>query len=345
MLIRALNIGSGDDVLSITSGGCNTLALLLQRPHSITAIDNNPAQNHLLELKAEAIRTLTYQDTLAFFGFKKSRNRVDQFQKIKIFLSPDALAWWETKIDLVNIGIVHVGKFERYLGLFRRIILPLIHSKKTVEKVFTLDGFESQKKFWDSEWNNWRMRSLGRIFFSQPVMSRLGRGRERFAYANVHDIGKYYIEKSKRVFVDIPTRNNYLLDYILTGNYSSEATLPTYLREENFSILKSELHKLKIVTMDLGKFLARAPDNSFSKFNLSDVFEAMSVEQTNSVFKELVRVGRGGGIVVFWDNLVHRQHPASLNAAIMTDFEKSKKLAAADRAFLYSNFTLEKIQK
>ena len=345
VLIQALNIGSSDDVLSITSGGCNTLALLLQRPHSITAIDNNPSQNYLLELKVAAIRVLTYQDVLAFLGFKKSRNRVEQFQKIKMFLSSDALAWWETRLDLVNRGIVHVGKFEDYLGLFRRMILPLIHSKKTVKNVFTLDSCEDQNKFWDTEWNNRRMRFLGRIFFSQPVMSRLGRGKERFAYSDVHDIGKYYIEKSKRVFVDIPTKNNYLLDYMLTGTYSSEATMPTYLREENFNILKSELHKLKIVTMDLGKFLTRAADNSFSKFNLSDVFEAMSVEQTDSVFKELVRVGRGNAIVVFWDNLVHRKHPISLNAVLATDFEKAKKLAATDRAFLYSNFTLEKIRK
>jgi S-adenosylmethionine-diacylglycerol 3-amino-3-carboxypropyl transferase len=345
MLIRALNISPDDDVLSITSGGCNTLALLLQRPHSITAIDNNAAQNYLLELKVAAIRALTYQDTLAFLGFKQSQNRLEQFQKIKVYLSPDALAWWEKRVDLINKGIVHAGKFERYLRLFRSMVLPLIHSKKTIKNIFALDSFEDQKIFWDAEWNNRRMRFLGRIFFSQPVMSRLGRSRERFAYSNVHDIGKYYIEKSRRVFVDIPTRNNYLLDYMLTGTYSSVATIPTYLREENFNILKNEVHKLKIVTSDLGKFLARAAVGSFSKFNLSDVFEAMSIEQADSVFKELARTGKKDGIAVFWDNLVHRQHPASLNEEFVTDFEKAKKLAVTDRAFLYSNFTLEKIQK
>ena len=43
---EALRITPDDDVLAVTSGGCNVLALLLDRPHSITAVDINPAQNY-----------------------------------------------------------------------------------------------------------------------------------------------------------------------------------------------------------------------------------------------------------------------------------------------------------
>ncbi|MBM3271367.1 MAG: DUF3419 family protein, partial [Candidatus Sericytochromatia bacterium] len=48
ILQEALQVGTGDRVLSITSGGCNTLALLLHDPDRVVALDFNPNQNHLL---------------------------------------------------------------------------------------------------------------------------------------------------------------------------------------------------------------------------------------------------------------------------------------------------------
>ena len=55
-LYAGLDIGPEDDVLSITSAGCNTLALLLKGPRSVTALDFNPAQSHLLQLKVGSHR-------------------------------------------------------------------------------------------------------------------------------------------------------------------------------------------------------------------------------------------------------------------------------------------------
>jgi len=45
----ALQIGAGDTVFSITSGGCNALAFLLDDPARVIALDLNPCQSHLLE--------------------------------------------------------------------------------------------------------------------------------------------------------------------------------------------------------------------------------------------------------------------------------------------------------
>ena len=59
-LIKALRISPEDNVISIASGGDNTLALLLENPKSITAIDSNPAQIYLCELKIKAIHEKVY---------------------------------------------------------------------------------------------------------------------------------------------------------------------------------------------------------------------------------------------------------------------------------------------
>jgi Protein of unknown function (DUF3419) len=49
-------VGKGDSCLTLTSGGCNAINMCLQGATSVTAVDCNPAQSALLEMKAIAIR-------------------------------------------------------------------------------------------------------------------------------------------------------------------------------------------------------------------------------------------------------------------------------------------------
>ncbi|KPA15115.1 S-adenosylmethionine:diacylglycerol 3-amino-3-carboxypropyl transferase, partial [Candidatus Magnetomorum sp. HK-1] len=65
LLFNGLNITPDDNVLSISSAGDNVLGLLLKEPSSVTAIDMNVSQNFLLELKAAAIKELTYSEFLS----------------------------------------------------------------------------------------------------------------------------------------------------------------------------------------------------------------------------------------------------------------------------------------
>ena len=53
---QVLAISKADTVLTLTSGGCNALNLLLHGAGHVVSVDCNPAQSALLELKATAIR-------------------------------------------------------------------------------------------------------------------------------------------------------------------------------------------------------------------------------------------------------------------------------------------------
>ena len=64
----ALELGADDNVLVITSAGCNALDYALTGPNHVYAVDMNPRQNALLELKISAIRNLDYEDFFRMFG-------------------------------------------------------------------------------------------------------------------------------------------------------------------------------------------------------------------------------------------------------------------------------------
>jgi S-adenosylmethionine-diacylglycerol 3-amino-3-carboxypropyl transferase len=65
---QALGVTSDDTLLVITSAGCNVLDHALLGPRRIHAVDANPRQTALLELKLAGIRRLAYDDFFAAFG-------------------------------------------------------------------------------------------------------------------------------------------------------------------------------------------------------------------------------------------------------------------------------------
>ncbi|KAI0023733.1 hypothetical protein F4780DRAFT_785514 [Xylariomycetidae sp. FL0641] len=92
---RILKLKSDDVVLAITSAGDNILSYALQDPARIYAVDLNPAQNHLLELKIAAYASLHYSDFWALFGEGQHPDfRALLLSKLSPHLSSRALQYW-----------------------------------------------------------------------------------------------------------------------------------------------------------------------------------------------------------------------------------------------------------
>ncbi|KAG6020508.1 hypothetical protein E4U41_002825 [Claviceps citrina] len=108
---RILKLGPEDKVLAISSAGDNILSYLAQGPARVHAVDLNPTQNHLLELKAAAYTALSYQDFWKIFGLGKH----DQFRALLVkrlspHLSSRAFQFW--------LGNTHVFQDKSGYGLY-----------------------------------------------------------------------------------------------------------------------------------------------------------------------------------------------------------------------------------
>ncbi len=93
---QALNLGPDDSALVITSAGCNTLDYALQGPRRIHAVDANPRQTALLELKLAAIRMLEFEDFFAIFGDGYHARFRDLYRRrLRAELSDFARGYWD----------------------------------------------------------------------------------------------------------------------------------------------------------------------------------------------------------------------------------------------------------
>jgi betaine lipid synthase len=67
--LQFLNLTTKDHMFVISSGGCNVLEYAIKvGPERIHAVDLNPCQNHMLELKLAAINSLCYEDYWKLLG-------------------------------------------------------------------------------------------------------------------------------------------------------------------------------------------------------------------------------------------------------------------------------------
>jgi S-adenosylmethionine-diacylglycerol 3-amino-3-carboxypropyl transferase len=340
VLLAALRVTQGDRCLSIASAGDNTMALVGAGAHNVLACDLSTAQVGALELRRAAYRRLEYPDLLALLGERDHGHRSRLYSACRSELSRQSRAFWDAHPKLIRAGIGRVGKFERYLSLFRRFVLPLVHSANEIDRLLADSTLRERADFYDQVWNNRRWQWLGRLFFGPTALGRLGRDPSFAQYADETVWESLQRRIPHALVLQVPGKNPYLR-WILTGRFGE--ALPFALREENFEAIRGNLDSLDIRCDSLESVLAGLPDRSVDACNLSDVFEYVSADHYEAALRELVRAGRPGCRVVYWNLVTRRRRPESLAPLIREQRDLATRLHHLDKAFFYRDLVVEEV--
>jgi len=304
VLIEALDIQPTDTVLSIASGGDNAFALLAQNPQKVYAVDLSDAQIEICNRRKDMYKNLS----------------------------------WEEHIRVLQDEILPHGKFENYLRGFSKKVLPLIHSKKNIEKLLEPKSLEERVKFYNEVWDNRRWRLMFKLFFSRFIMGRLGRDKEFFKFVE-GSVADRILSRTKHALTALDTSQNPYLHYILQGKYTN--ALPYSLRPENYEKIRNNLNKIEFRKQSIELFIA-THDGIVNAFNLSDIFEYMSQEGMDELYNNMLSKAVIGTRFAYWNMLAPRK---ANNPRIVTNETNNKKFLLKDKAFFYSAFYLDEVVK
>ena len=115
---QALELTAQDRVLVITSAGCNALDYLLAGAGHVYAVDMNPRQNALLELKLSAIRNLDYERFFQMFGQGYLPNALEDFaltDKPQVLGPLDSVFRQPGQVVLLSRDLRCIRPFDRNL--------------------------------------------------------------------------------------------------------------------------------------------------------------------------------------------------------------------------------------
>jgi len=342
---EAFNINSNDVVFSITSGGCNVLTFLLDNPQKVIALDVNPYQNFLLDLKISAFKMLLYEELLEFFGVRESKYRLRLYSRLRPLLQIESARYWDGQKKKIEKGIIHSGRYEGYMRLLKKIIVAPLMSNKLIDKFFDTEETSARAELFHQKLENIRWWFLTRIMLSRKLNTLLF-DKAFFAYLDEKfSFGEHFAKKAERAITTLPMKGNYFLSYILLGRFYSEEHLPPYLRRENFDTIRSRIDRIEIVADNCEHFFSTLPDSYISKFNFTNIFEWMSEEAYVNLLKETIRIAKNKAIITYRNLLVFREHPASLAQNIYSLKRVAKLLHEQDLSFIYNNYVVEEITK
>jgi S-adenosylmethionine-diacylglycerol 3-amino-3-carboxypropyl transferase len=303
LLNSSLKINKDSKVMSIASAGDNSLMLLMGNPKEMLCLDMNEIQLWVTQLKEQSIKLLNYEELLQLMGFQPCDYRMRIYQKVYENLSPDARNFFTT--EMIEGGIIHQGKFEKYFQLFAHRILPLIHSKKRIAELFEdhTSDVAKYEKFYSKKWNTWRWRLLFKIFFSRYVMGKFGREPEKLQEVK-GNVGDRIFNLAEKHLKSGDRTSNYMLEYTLTGKF--EDNLPPFAQEAYFARIKAWLQSNTIQYFhgDLEQCLTQHAD--FNRFNLSNIFEYMPPNVFSKQADLLNEKSASDAIYSYWNLMVTR---------------------------------------
>ena len=356
---QALELGPDDTVLVITSAGCNALDYALQGPRRIHAIDANPRQNALLELKLAGIRRLEFDDFFALFGkgFHPHAQRLYR-GLLRPELSTFARIYWDRRINWFCsrhgsfyfhglAGFVARG-FRSYFRLRPQLARP-------IAELFAADSLELQRDLYEKRiagelWTpviNW-------VLNRQLTMSLLGvpHPQRRLVQKQHPDgVAGFIREAIEYVFCNLPVRDNYFWRVYLTGSYTRECC-PNYLKEEHFAALKGGLvDSIRTQSCTVTEFLQQGGE-PITRFVLLDHMDWMSsyypaalVEEWNAILERaapdarlLIRSAHANPPFLDWLRVGARQ--VRLDALFDFQHAQAAQLQGQDRVHTYPGFII-----
>lgn len=148
---RILKIDNDDSILCITSAGDNLLDYLYgANPRRIHAVDLNPNQNHLLELKVAAYQSLSYDDFWKIFGEGKHEDiRRLLLQKMSPYMSSHAFQFWINNTHYLTspAGLYSYGGSGYAIKLVRQLF-SLFGLTAICKQVCNVKTLNEQRELW-----------------------------------------------------------------------------------------------------------------------------------------------------------------------------------------------------
>lgn len=327
---RALRIGADDVVFCLTGSGARPLDLLVDGPGELVALDFNPRQSHLLELKVAAIRHLDHGELLAFLGITPSDDRAETFARIAPDLSHQARAYWLSEANTVEDGVIYCGVWESYM---RRVKWTLGPRKHLLRQLITAPELQTQRALW-AQWDNWvwrtGMRVLGWRWIWRTVLREPG---VEFIPPEI-DIGARLSQSFRRAATEQLLRTNPYYNLMVGDGYHEEA-LPLHLQAEHQEAIRAHLDRLEIVSEPMDAHLRAHPDR-YTALSVSDFSSYASPEVYRQVWEAILVGAKDGARICERFFLVPYAPDTLFPGRLERDAELEAELHATDHTFLYT---------
>ncbi|KAJ1707908.1 Protein of unknown function DUF3419 [Aspergillus oryzae] len=289
---RLLNIQRDDVILAITSAGDNILDYLQKSPRRVHAVDLNPNQNHLLELKVASFIALGHRDVWKIFGEgKHSDFRQLLISRLSPHLSSQAFQYWLEHAHIFTSsysrGLYETGGSRHAIKMVR-YLFKVFGLEGQVQKLCEAQTLAEQREIWPrirsvlmskplhwavvgTEWFAWKAAGVPRNqrnMIIDDFFKRNGLNQDMKQAKDIsgQSIWEYVVDTLDPVVKDtLISNDNYFYFLCLQGQFSRRCH-PTYLSPKAHVKLSSPgaFDGLRIHTDEINEVIKRITPGSLT---------------------------------------------------------------------------------
>ncbi len=344
--LHALGNIEGQNLVCLTSGGCNILSYLSHNPAHIAAVDLNEAHLSLLALKQVAAHRLPYEAFHQLFARADQAGNALLLDNLMRHLPDYAQAYWQSNHSSgrhrwFSTGFYQQGLLGRFIGfghwLSRRLgydLSVMMQAKSREEAAQIFD--EKIAPLFDTRTVRWLSSQLWVLY---------GLGIPPRQYDVLKGDAEHMAEVLKARF------RHLACDYDLDTNYfawqafarrfdaDNQAALPLYLQKAHYASVQQAMDKVTIHHQSVTDYLALRSANSIDGYVFLDAQDWMSSEQLTALWVEVNRTAKTGARVIFRaagrESPLEALLPNHLLAHWKTDTTRNEQFWHEDRSAIY----------
>jgi S-adenosylmethionine-diacylglycerol 3-amino-3-carboxypropyl transferase len=300
--MQALAPALAGTIVVVSSGGCTALSLLAAGARHVVGVDLSRAQNHLVELKAAAVRGLDRGEAIAFLGGQSMpplrRRRL--YGVLAPLLSTEARAYWNGRTGAIERGVLRAGKSERFIGLVATIAARAVVRSGGIDAMLDAQTVDAQREIFARAWAGWRWRTFFSVLLNRWAFARAYRP-SFFKHVENPSFARHFRGLAERALTELPTRDNYFLHEMFTGRYPVREPLgvPPYLTPRGVARVADAGQTLSLVDGSMTRYLQSCEPGSIDGFALSNIAEWLDAGELDALFGEVARTARPGARVIF----------------------------------------------
>ena len=289
-------------IVMITSAGCNALDYLLDDPREIHAVDMNPRQNALLQLKVAMILRDQFDDLFRLFGTGAHPRFKQLREDIAGSMEPFADRYWRAKgyyfrSSPLNPSFYYRGTAGQMAWIALQTFIGGRGKMRDFAAALLEAGSLGEQRSLYAEIRPVLWTKLVTWLLRQPVaMAMLGvpRAQMRLIEANfAGGVPGFLQSKLEGVLTEIPFHENYFWQVYLRGRYTRDCC-PNYLKEENQETLQSRVGRIVTHNSTIANFLREYPA-SYTHYVLLDHQDWMAAHRPEALEEEWRLILRNSG--------------------------------------------------
>jgi len=330
----------------VSSAGCTALSLLAAGARDVRAVDLNPVQNHLVELKLAALTHLPHDAALRFLGAwpATADARMTCWRALAPELTPPARTYWSAHLADLARGVLGAGASERFIHHVAAIARILVHPADRMRRLLACTTIADQRALYTREWNTWRWRLLFRILLGRRALSASHDPR-MFRHVRDGRFATHFRARFEHTVTTLPVHDNYFLHYALTDRYARHpGALPPYLTALASCALRNAASGLATISAPFTEYLRTLADGTVAGFALSNIGEWLDANGLDALFAEIARTARPDAVLCFRNFVGWTEVPARWRHRVVEDRARGLALLRRDRSLVNRRFAVCRVR-